>query len=296
MKRTIYPTHTAEAVIQPDTEDALIELLANAFGLPASIFSDLETGRSTVTIFLRNAHEWSADLAARLSLEWSRLAPNHAALPKFTVRRLRKRDWAEAWKRHFKPIRIGDTLLVRPPWLKPPAPSGCKVVVLEPGLSFGTGQHPTTSFCLREIVRLRGKALSFLDMGTGSGILAIAAAKLGYKPVRGFDNDPEAVRVARANARKNRSEKHVHTTLCDLNAPRPPKAKADLVCANLISSLLLERRDRIIPCVAPGGWLVLAGILESEFPEIQRCYEEAGMRLLRSRKQKEWQSGSFQGR
>ena len=116
-------------------------------------------------------------------------------------------DWAESWKRHFKPIEIGGDLLILPSWSKRKPKTGQAVVVLDPGLSFGTGQHATTSFCLNEIVKLRRSSkaseLSLLDGGTGSGILAIAAAKLGYKPVEAFDFDPVSVRVARANATSN---------------------------------------------------------------------------------------------
>ena len=102
---------------------------------------------------------------------------------KIEIAKVKREDWAESWKRHFHPIEIGKTLLVKPSWSKKRPAKNQAVVILDPGLSFGTGQHPTTSFCLHQIARGRKNGTprpSFLDIGTGSGILAIAAAKLGY--------------------------------------------------------------------------------------------------------------------
>ena len=124
---------------------------------------------------------------------------------KIVTRRVAREDWSESWKRHFKALEIGPTLLVKPGWVRRRARKGQAVVVLDPGLSFGTGNHPTTEYCLRALAagRRDGERQSFWDVGTGSGILAIAAAKLGYAPVVAMDFDAEAVRVARENARRN---------------------------------------------------------------------------------------------
>ena len=223
---------------------------------------------------------------------------------KIKIAKVRREDWAESWKRHFKPIEIGNSLLVKPSWSKKRPRKNQAVVILDPGLSFGTGQHPTTEFCLREIVAsaLRAKiepqarryAKSFLDIGTGSGILAIAAAKLGYKPVRAIDFDPEAVRVARANARVNGVLKKIKIARGDVTKlSTKPKEQFDLVCANLISNLLIAERKKIVAQLKPGGVLVLAGILKSEFSEVQKEFENLGLKLISSRSKKEWRSGSF---
>jgi ribosomal protein L11 methyltransferase len=134
----------------------------------------------------------------------------------------------------------------------------------------------------------------FLDIGTGSGILAIGAARVGYRIVHAFDFDPEALRVARANARENGVLRRIRFWQEDITrAPRRSAAGYDVVCANLISNLLLSEADRIIAQMKPGGVLVLAGILRSEFGEIVRAYREAGLRLVASRSEKEWRSGTF---
>jgi ribosomal protein L11 methyltransferase len=169
-------------------------------------------------------------------------------------------------------------------------------VILDPGLSFGTGQHPTTGFCLGEIVRCHkiGKCRSFLDIGTGSGILAIAAAMLGYAPVCAIDYDPAAVRVARANIRLNGAGQKIKISRDDVTKLSiRPAQKHDLICANLISNLLIAEREKIAAQLKPGGVLVLAGILKPEFSEVQREFESLGLKLISSRSEKEWRSGSF---
>jgi ribosomal protein L11 methyltransferase len=213
-----------------------------------------------------------------------------------TIAKIRHADWAESWKRHFQPIEIGDPLLIKPSWSKRRARKNQAVVVLDPGLSFGTGQHPTTAFCLSELVRCgKNRARrSFLDMGTGSGILAIAAAKLGYSPVHGFDFDPEAVRVARSNARANGVHKQVRITRRDVTKlPIRPGFRYDLICANLISTLLIGERRRIASRLQGGGTLVLAGILKSEFSRVQKAFAKLGLNLAASKTRNEWRSGSF---
>jgi ribosomal protein L11 methyltransferase len=133
-----------------------------------------------------------------------------------------------------------------------------------------------------------------LDIGTGSGILAIAAVKLGCKPVRAFDFDPQAVRVARANARVNHVEGKLKITRDDvIKLPLHLTQKYDLVCANLISNLLIAERRRIVAHLNPGGALVLAGILKSEFAQVQTAFEDLRMKFVTSKSEKEWRSGAF---
>ena len=170
------------------------------------------------------------------------------------------------------------------------------MVILDPGLSFGTGQHPTTLFCLSQLARRRrrGVAQSFLDIGTGSGILAIAAAKLGYSPVRAFDFDPEAIRAARANVNSNSVAALVSLRRADLTRlPAKSAARFDVICANLIFDLLLAEADKIIKRLKPEGTLVLAGILVSQFDRVRERFEQSGLRLVAHRIQKEWRSGAF---
>jgi len=314
-------------ITTPEAEDAVSELLGAVPGQPVSSYFNLETGVSTVAAYCRrkpaSPAEWRAKI--RVGLDQIKYCGLKIGSGKVTIAKMRREDWAESWKRHFKPIEIefknrrgglceppisskksgrrgippsegNKSLLVKPSWSKKLPRKNQAVVILDPGLSFGTGQHPTTAFCLRELVRC-GKIetrRSFLDIGTGSGILAIAAAKLGYSPVYAFDFDPEAVRVAHANARANGVHKKLRIARRNVTKlPIHPARQYDLICANLISTLLIAGRRRMVAQLHRGGTLVLAGILKSEFSQMRKIYAELGLKLAARKIENEWCSGSF---
>lgn len=283
-------TTTAEA------EDAVMELLGGVFQCPASSFFDLEQKTSHVTVFIPDKVQAKNREELRKGLERITSCGLDVGAGKISAVKIRQQDWAESWKRHFKPIEIGNALLVKPSWSRRRPRKGQAVVVLDPGLSFGTGQHPTTAYCLEAIAKhSQGNApQSFLDIGTGSAILAIAAAKLGYRRIRAIDFDLEAIRVARDNARVNGVLKKTKIVFGDVaKLPMKPLERFDLICANLISDILVRERKRIVAHLNPNGVLVLAGILKSEFSEVQKKFEESGLKLIGSRSKKEWRSGSF---
>jgi ribosomal protein L11 methyltransferase len=287
-----------------EAEDAIMEMLSRFIGSPASAFFDFEAGISRVSVYV--SKKITTDIREKINkgLEHIRDCGLQIGEGKTLIGRVRKEDWRESWKRHFKPIEVGSLLLVKPGWSKKKRRKNQAVVILNPGLSFGTGQHPTTSFCLREIARnsrfhrsrssLPKNRQSFLDMGTGSGILAISAAKLGYARVHAFDFDPEAIRTARANARMNGVLGKIQIVRRNVTKlPAKPKEKYNFICANLISGLLVSEGKHIASQLHRGGILVLAGILKTEFPMVQRKYEELGLKLVSTKGEKEWQSGSF---
>ena len=282
----------------PEAEDAVSELLGTVSGQPVSSYFNLETGVTTVTAYCWRKPAWPAEWRAkiRVGLDQIKNCGLKIGAGKVTIAKMRREDWAESWKRHFQPIEIGHALLIKPSWSKRRPRKNQAVVILDPGLSFGTGQHPTTAFCLRELARCGKKEAgwSFLDIGTGSGILAIAAAKLGYAPVHAFDFDPDAVRIARANARANGVHNQLRIVRRDVTKlPVQPVRQYDLICANLISTLLIAERCRIVAQLKRGGTLVLAGILKSEFSQMQTIFAELGLKLAAKKTEKEWRSGSF---
>jgi ribosomal protein L11 methyltransferase len=290
------PLWKISVVTTAEAEEAVLELLASLFSQPASSYTDVESGGLTVSVYLAR-RPLRFRTALRQGLARVKRCGLKVGAGTISIRRLARQDWAESWKRHFRPIQIGGALRIRPGWSRRRPRRGQAEVVLDPGLSFGTGQHPTTGFCLRQLVSRRrsGVRQSFLDIGTGSGILAIAAAKLGYAPVEAFDFDPDAIRAASANARRNRVRDRVRLYQADLTRLAwQSRKRFDLVCANLISTLLVEERDRILARLKPGGRLVLAGILKAEFPHIEEAYRRAGFRLVTSRVGNEWRSGAFQ--
>ena len=189
-----------------EAEEAVVELCRAIFPEPPVSFTDADTGRVAVNVYVgKPVGRAAVVLRIRSGFAVIRRSGLNAGSGKISIRKIPHRDWAESWRRHFKPLEVGSALLVKPSWSRRRPRAGQAVVVLDPGLSFGTGQHPTTAFCLRQVAACRDprRPQSFLDIGTGSGILAIAAAKLGYSPVEAFDNDPVAVRRARDNARRN---------------------------------------------------------------------------------------------
>lgn len=215
---------------------------------------------------------------------------------KISLQAMRNQDWAESWKRHFKPIEIHSKLLIKPSWSRLRVRKKQVCIILDPGLSFGTGQHPTTRFCLEQLVALGDAAptQSVLDLGTGSGVLALAAAKLGYFPVEAIDIDPEALRVARQNARINGLTRRILYREADVTKIKSSSVNSySIICANLISNLLFSERDRILSFLKPSGTLILAGILHSEFAKVRRHFLAGGMRMVDDRREQEWHSASF---
>ncbi len=282
----------------PSAEDAVADLLQRVFDQPPASYTSVETGETVVSVYLQVRPDWSRARQADLNAGLQRIG--HSGLEihpaKVSLKPIRREDWAESWKLHFQPLQIGSALLLKPSWSRRRPRKGQVVVVLDPGLSFGTGHHPTTAFCLRQLVAHRrpGQGQSCLDVGTGSGILAIAAAKLGYEPVEALDYDADAVGIARANARQNAVSARIRFQRRDLaKLPRRNASKYSLVCANLTSSLLLAERERILARLRPDGVLVVAGILKQEFHQIQAAFTGAGLRLTASRTEKEWRSGAF---
>ena len=281
-----------------EAEEAVAALVERLFGQVPALYTDDETLVTEVSVFLKSVREFGTLQRTQLTRALQQLRAEGVPIGRSRIRteRLPHRDWAEAWKRHIKPLDIAGRLLVKPTWSRRRPRRDQVVVLIDPGLSFGTGQHPTTAFCLEQVVALRpaGAASSLLDIGTGSGILAIAAAKLGYAPVEAFDFDPEAVTVSVENARLNGVGDRVRPRTRDLRClPRTSVRRFDVVCANLLADLLLAQPERITARVAPGGTLVLAGILAAEFERVVTAYASLGWRLVADRAVKEWRSGAF---
>lgn len=279
-----------------EAEDAVAALAGSLFDGSTAAYYNFESRISLVTVYQEK--RISAGLVAKIAagLKQIKVCGLEISPGKITVAKVKREDWAESWKKHFPPLTIGGSLLVKPSWSRRRPSKNQTMVILDPGLSFGTGQHPTTAFCLGEVVRgiEAVRSQTFLDLGTGSGILAISAAKLGYGPVHAFDFDGACVRIARENARLNEVLTAVKITRGDVaDLKMKPTRSFDLVCANLISNLLIAERRKIAAQVHPAGTLVLAGILRSEFWMVQKAFEELGWTFFRGKTVKEWRSGSF---
>jgi ribosomal protein L11 methyltransferase len=174
-------------------------------------------------------------------------------------------DWAERWKHFHVPVLVGGKLWVRPPWEEPAVRPGVTEVVIDPGRAFGTGTHPTTRLCLELLLDLDRRG-AFADLGCGSGVLAIAAAKLGFEPVRAYDSDRLAVEATLLNARANGVELD-EVARFDLRSGAPPVAS--VVAANLMRPLLLSLAE----AMRDGPEVVIAsGLLDHEADEVAAAY------------------------
>jgi len=175
---------------------------------------------------------------------------------------LKEEDWTEKWKKFFKLQKVGKKLVIKPSWINYKAKKDEILIEIDPGMSFGTGKHETTRFCLIEIERLRGKGeKSFLDAGTGSGILSIAAEKLGYSHITAFDNDIEAINTAKENFEKNSIPiGKIELLLLKLEEAQKIRRRFDVIAANIISSELIKNSKVFKEISSPSGKIILAGI------------------------------------
>ena len=269
--------------------------LLSAMEYDFSSWRDAETGKRTHTLYFQSA-DAAAEAKTRIDAlrdTWHEL---EVEIGDPVLAELKKEDWAESWKIHFKPIEISERLAITPSWIAYPAAPGQHIITLDPGMSFGTGQHATTKFCLTQLDLFAFhhdvSALSMLDAGCGSGILAIAAEKLGFREICAFDIDPEAARIAAENAETNHCSR-IRFSAASLIKYNSEGIKFDVIAANILSSALLAGKEKLLSLLKPGGCLILAGILDSEYPLVREAFESSGCRQFASTEESKWRGGAF---
>ena len=216
-------------------------------------------------------------------------------IPPPTFRQLEEEDWANAWKAHYHPFRIGNRIWIQPSWVEPGestdngdfAQADDVVLVLDPGMAFGTGLHPTTQMCLQALEQVSVPGNTVLDVGTGSGILSIAAVKLGAGQVRAFDTDELAVQTTISNAVQNNIDTiQIHRgILADV-----PSTTWDIVLVNILAHIIVSLldNDRLMDYVAPGGKLILSGIIEEQLGVVETAVHQAGGEILQKIQVRDW--------
>ncbi len=228
------------------------------FGEPGSVNTPGWAHSRVIALF-----EPEADVAAMLAAAAEQLGLSE--VPNFTVDTVEEQNWVQLTQSQFDPIRVSDRLWIVPSWHESPDPTAINLI-LDPGMAFGTGSHPTTRLCLEWLERTVKPGHSVLDYGCGSGILAIAAAKLGAARVAGVDIDPQAVEAAKANAERNT----VSAEFAD--SASPLAGEYDVVVANILSNPLRILASAICAHVRSGGFLALSGILREQADEIIAVY------------------------
>lgn len=259
--------------------------VAEAFGV------GVELTDSGIRLYLAAApgpDRWREKLAGILA-DFRGPVPQDAALT-YTAAVIPDEAWADNWKEHFKPLRIGRRLVVCPTWERTEVRPDELVVYLDPGRAFGTGHHETTRLCLEWLEKraagsVRADTGALLDVGTGSGILAMAAALLGYKPILALDVDPEAIEVAGENLVLNRLEAKVALQTIPVAAVTE---HFDTVLANIQALPLIDLAGALTARLKPAGALVLSGILVEQQAAVRKSYEEQGLQLIRTEVAGEW--------
>lgn len=196
-------------------------------------------------------------------------------------------DWAETWKAYIHTEKIGERIVVRPTW-EEYTPSADEIVIeLDPGAAFGTGAHATTAMCLRWLEHLVSPGMRVYDMGCGSGILAVAAAKLGAGEVIAMDYDPVAVSVAEENIRQNNAH-NVVACESDLLSACEGAAPAELITANIIADVIIRLFAQLDRHLAPGGTLLASGIIDDRIADVEHAAAQHGFTVLDMTCEKEW--------
>lgn len=208
----------------------------------------------------------SANMPAVLEHVSQSIAPK--ALPDHRISPLEDKDWEREWMENFKPMPFGERLWIIPSWTEAPHTEAVNIL-LDPGLAFGTGTHPTTDLCLQWLDKHGAEHDEVIDYGCGSGILAVAAAKLGAGHVWAVDNDPQALIATRDNAEKNNVVEAIDAVLPgDL-----PKLQTPLLLANILAQPLMDFAERFASHVTPNGHIVLSGILKEQAEQVSACYK-----------------------
>ena len=283
--------YTADAGLYDDAVDIVADLFYRQ-GVKGVVIEDTagageagtRSGRVTGYFFKDAA---AADQLAGLRRMAAGLSGRGVETAVVSVAELNEQDWAHFWKDHFYPCQIGRRLVVKPTWRDYAADADEIVIALDPGMAFGTGTHATTAMCLRLLESLLQPGDRFLDIGTGSGILLIAAHKLGAAEIRGVDNDPVAVKVARDNLRLNgipQADACVNTAELITGV----EGAFDLVAANIQTEIILDLIPGVGRVLAPGGRFICSGIIAAKADRVRSALEKYGYTCRKSLEEDTW--------
>ncbi len=205
-----------------------------------------------------------------------RLVAHFASVSELRQKMVSEDDWRDGWKEFFHVLRVGGRIVICPTWREHEPEPDDVVVLLDPGMAFGTGHHPTTRMCLEAIERIMPAGARVLDLGCGSAILSIAALKLGAERAVGLEIDPIAAGAGRSNVETNGLRDSADIVLGTLPSPKAPSQSFDLVVANISARVVTDMSSHIVDCVAPGGRIIASGIIEKHLHGAAESLRAAG--------------------
>ncbi len=253
---------------------------------------DLESDAIVDTKGSAVVRAYAAGDGGQHALERARAALAAAAIDaRVSISDVAEEDWAESWKEHFHVERFGERIVIVPSWREYEASADDVVVTLDPGMAFGTGQHETTRMCLEALERAVRPGMRVLDVGCGSGILAIAAAKLGAREVLAVDVDADCVRVTEENACANRVDRIIQAKRGSAGEAWPfgePAAGFDVVVANIIARVIIEMAPELARALTVGGQLIVSGVIGERERQVVDAFAAAGLRVGDTRAMGDW--------
>jgi len=203
------------------------------------------------------------------------------------TRELAEEDWAEAWKKHYTILHIGKSLVIKPSWLEY-APQPDEIIIeLDPGMAFGTGLHPTTRQCRVALEERVQPGMHMIDVGTGSGILSITAARLGIREILALDLDPVAVETAARNIAINHAESVVHVERGSIDADQH-RNLFDLVCINILAEVVCDLAAAVSATLRPGGIVIASGILDFKADSVIDALRDVGIETVEKKQEEDW--------
>ncbi|EGC02431.1 ribosomal protein L11 methyltransferase [Ruminococcus albus 8] len=261
----------------------------------------LKNCETTVTAYLpENAQglDYLEAVKAELKALKQRDAEDQFGRLEYELKNVREEDWANNWKQYFKPLEIGDKLLIKPSWEEVSEGETRKILEIDPASSFGTGQHNTTQLCLELVEKYLKDGGRVLDLGCGSGILSIGAVLLGAGDCVAVDIDANSVKIAGENAEKNHIPAEKYRAVCgnvidDTELVKEIGGGYDLLCANIVADVLIGMSGLFAGFLKPGGRLIVSGIIDMRKDEVLDKIKEQGFELNEIREKEDWVAASF---
>lgn len=253
------------------------------------LISSMMSKETQVSFYLENNDELGGMLESVKSMAKELAGAGGYGRMKVEETAVKEEDWANNWKKYYKPLRIGEHIVIKPTWEEAELKENDVVVELDPGMAFGTGSHASTHMCLEFLEKTIKKGDKVLDIGTGSGILGIAALKLGAESVTAVDIDPLAVKTAKENALLN-GYSEPEFTVFEGDLADKVTGEYDVVLANIVADIICELSENVCKYIKKDGKFITSGIIDFKAEKVKTALKDNGINILEGKNQKDWHS------